>query len=168
MTKTIWILAIAAVFAVSMVTIPAFAGGHLIIEDVTVENKGKAQSVHIEVSAPIPSLPAGNFGFAVPTTKGFLVITSHPDIGLDSNAQPPAEIMHTHFLTAAFDGPCAPSPHVTFATKNEVGRLSVMGDEIWVENVPRGRAGDMSAGGTFSFMLDVRGDICIDIVNVFP
>lgn len=146
----------------------AYANGHLVIQDITVVNKGKSQSVHLDLGLAIPDLPAGDFGWAVATSKGFLVITSHPGIGDDSTAQPPLEEIHTHYLIAAGGGDCNPSPHATSATKNEVGRLSIMDDMIWVKNVPRGLAGDLTETG-FSFTLDVRGgDLCIDVVNEFP
>ena len=135
---------------------------------IIVENNGKSQSVHIDLKANVPAPGTADFGWAVATSKGFLVITSHPGIGDDSTAQPPLNEYHTHYLTAAGGGPCGDSPHATSATKNEVGRLSIVDDVIWVKNVPRGLAGDLTETG-FSFMLDVRGgDLCIDIVKEFP
>ncbi len=170
-------ISLAAIFAVSMLG-SAYANGHLGIESYTIVNKGKSQSVHIELGAAIPDLPAGNFGWAVPTSNdGFLVIASHP-VADDSTAQPPnvespSEKMHTHFLTAGSTNDCASGITPTFATKNEVGRLSINDDRetIWVKNVPRGLAGDLLATGAFGFTLtieDVNGDstdsLCINPV----
>ncbi len=175
-TKTIIGISLAAVFAVSMLG-SAYAVGHLIFDDVDgiiVEKSGRNgvnQSVHITVSAGEPSPAGGNYGWAVgPTSNGgFLVITSHPGIGDDSTAQPPLDEYHTHYLTAEVSGPnCGTDNHATFATTNEVGRLSLMGDEIWVKNVPRGLVGDLPETG-FSFTLATSGgDLCITGVDTFP
>jgi len=166
-SRAIWGVSLAVIFAVSMIS-ASYASGHLTIDSITVEKPGRngvGQSVHIDVGGTIPVPPDGSdYGWAIDTTKGFLVITSHPNIGDDSTAQPPLEEYHTHFLTAAGDGPCDPLPHATFATKNEVGKLSIMGDMIWVENVPRGLAGDlMESGFGFTLFTD-SGDLCIDPV----
>jgi len=151
-SKTILGISLAAVFAVSMLG-SSYASGHLTGFDISVENNGKSQSVHIDLAAPIPELPAGNFGWALATDKGFLVITSHP-VAVDSNAQPPDEELHTHFLTAGETDDCTSEITPTFATKNEVGRLSISDDaeSIWVKNVPRGLAGDLDGTG-FGFTL---------------
>ena len=175
-TKTILGLSLAAVFAVSMLG-SVYASGHLTGFDISVENKGKSQSVHIDLAAPIPELPAGNFGWALPTTdkngdpKGFLVIASHPD-AVDSNVQPPDEVMHTHFLTAGDTDDCTSGTTPTFASKNHVGKLSISEDRlsIWVTNIPRGSAGDLTGTGfgfTLSFEdlnLDEIESLCINPV----
>ena len=162
----------AAIFALSMILVPAYAGGHLTFEGVTITQQGNngALSVHIDTGGLIPSNPGSDFGWAVPANNGagFLVITTHGGIGDDSSGQPPLNAYHTHFLTADGGGPCAPSPHATSATINEVGRVKIMGDTIWVTNIPKGFINELTASGTFSFTLDIRGDLCIDVVNIFP
>ncbi len=171
-SKTILGISLAAVFAVSMLG-SAYAVGHLVIDGIDVEKSGRNgvnQSVHIDVGATVPAPTGADYGWAVGTLNGgFLVITSHPTIGDDSNAQPPLDAYHTHFLTAEVSGPnCGTDNHATFATKNEVGRLSIMDDMIWVKNVPRGLAGDLTETG-FSFTLSTSGgDLCITGVNTFP
>jgi len=165
-SRAIWGISIAAIFAVSMIS-AAYAVGHLLIDDITVEKPGRngvAQSVHIEVSVDVPDPTGADYGWAVGTSKGFLVITSHPNIGDDSTGQPPLNAYHTHFLTADSGGPCDPLPHATFATKNEVGKLSIMGDMIWVENVPRGLAGDLTESGFGFTLFTSGGDLCINPV----
>ncbi|NND85852.1 MAG: hypothetical protein HKM23_00690, partial [Nitrosopumilus sp.] len=86
--------------------------------------------------------------------------------------QPPEEELHTHFLTAGFTDDCASGITPTFATKNEVGRLSVSddGESIWVKNIPRGLAGDLDGTG-FGFTLsfeDINADdtdsLCVNPV----
>ena len=176
-SRAIWGISIAAIFAVSMIS-AAYAGGHLLIDDITVEKPGRngvAQSVHIEVSVNVPDPTGDDYGWAVETSKGFLVITSHPNIGDDSTGQPPLNAYHTHFLTAGDNTDCDPSPAATFATPDEVGLLSIEDDMIWVKNVPRGLVGVLSEAG-FSFNLELRdgpddGDaksLCIDGVDEFP
>ena len=177
-TKTILGLSFAVVFAASMLG-SAYASGHLDITGITVEKSGRNgvnQSVHIDVSADVPAPDGGDYGWAVgPTSKGgFLVITSHPNIGDDSTGQhppsdPASDEYHTHYLTAEVSGPnCGTDNHATFATPNEVGILSIDGDQIWVENVPRGLAGNLPLTG-FSFTLSASGgDLCITGVDTFP
>ena len=170
-TKTILGLSLAAVFAVSILG-SAYAGNHLVFgaNGITVENTGKSQSVEIEIAVNVPSPTGFDYGWAVDSSNGgFVIVTTHPNIGDDSIAQPPLDAYHTHFLTAEVSGPnCGTSPHATSATKNEVGRLSITGDTISVKNVPRGLAGDLAETG-FSFKLAVTGgDLCINIVNTIP
>lgn len=167
-SRAIWGISFAAIFAVTMIS-AAYASGHLTIDDIDVENpgnNGKAQSVHIDTGGTIPVPPDGtDYGWAVSTSNGgFLVITSHPNIGDDSTGQPPLEEYHTHFLTADGGGPCDPLPHATFATKNEVGKLSIMGDKIWIENVPRGLTGDLIESGFGFTLFPSGGDLCISPV----
>ena len=155
--RTIVGISLATVFVVSMFG-TAYANGHLTGFDISVENKGKSQSVHLDLAAPIPALPAGNFGWALATDKGFLVIASHP-VAVDSNVQPPDEVMHTHFLTAGDTDDCISGITPTFASKNHVGKLSISEDRlsIWVKNVPRGLVGDLDGTG-FGFTLSFEDE----------
>jgi len=172
MIKVILGTSFAAIFAFSMILVPAFAGGHLTFDDVTITQQGNngALSVHIDTGGTITSNPSSDFGWAVPANNGagFLVIATHGGIGDDSSGQPPLNAYHTHFLTAAFSANCG-GPAATSATINQVGKLKIMDDTIWVTNIPKGFINQLTASGTFSFTLDVRGgDLCIDRVNTFP
>jgi len=173
-------ISLAAIFAVSILG-SAYAVGHLTFDGVVIEQRGNngALSVHIDTGGTIPEDPTSDFGWAVPANNGagFLVIATHEGVGDDSTGQGPVtsrgqnqpNAYHTHFLTAAGGGPCGGSPHATSATNNEVGRLKIVDDIIWVKNIPKGFIDELTAAGTFSFTLDVRGgDLCIDVVNTFP
>ncbi len=175
MTKILLGIAFATVFAVSMIFPNVLADDEnefLEIEKVKV----KGQSVHIEVDDDVPVPPTGgDYGWAVPTSTGFIVITTHPNIGGDSAGQepPPAsdsiEDYHTHFLTAAGSENCG-GPKATDASFEEVGLLMINGEKIWVTNIPAdssiGPTGDLQKKGAFGFTLEVRGgDLCIDIVG---
>jgi len=175
MTKLgIW--TIVTIFAVSMTVIPALAAGHVFFDDVTITQQGKngALSVHIDTKGMIPLDPSSDFGWAVPANSGggFLVIATHGGVGDDSSGQTKKTLSayHTHFLTAEVSGPnCGTSPHATSATINEVGKLKIMDDEIWVTNIPKGHIDELTASGTFSFMLEaIDGDLCINVVNTVP
>jgi len=140
------------------------------IEDVEVKSDGSTQSVHIEVDDDVPKPTGDDYGWAVPTSSGgFIVITTHPTIGDDSEAQPPDEAYHVHFLTAGGGGPCDPLPHATSATLAEPGELKIDDDKIWVTGIPvDGTIGNMAADGTFSFTLFISApNLCINPVDAF-
>jgi len=144
MTRTILLgITFAAIFVASMIMVPAFAGGHLIFDEVEVEKK----SLEIEVSADIPQDgSAGNFGYAAFGTKAILAITSHGPIGLDSEAQtsPNDPVLHTHALTATTDTTCESELAVASASFEEVGDLEVDDDEIEVEDISRSEIGKLT------------------------
>ena len=114
-TKTILGVSFAAVFVVSMMMLPAYAGGHLGITDTDIETKTNSNpnnaneriKVHIEVGADIPvDGSAGGFGYAILTESGngddlslgkVLVLVTHLPID-DSDHEDPISGLHTHVL----------------------------------------------------------------------
>lgn len=80
MTKTVLVAtSLTAIFVASMIMVPAFAGGHLIFEEVEVEKR----SLEIEVSADIPQDgSAGPFGYGAFGTKA-IFLQSHLMVELD-------------------------------------------------------------------------------------
>ena len=167
MIKWAWGIALAAAFVFSMVMVPAFAGGHLVFDEVEISKNGK--SLEIEVSADIPQAgEAGAFGFGAFGTKAILAITSHGGVGPDSETQTNAAdpVLHTHTVTTTTDTPCASGLAVASASFEEVGDLEVDDDEIKVENIAKNKIGKLK-GTVVSFTLTVENsDICINVVNV--
>ena len=172
--RTMLGISFAAIFAVSMLVPNVLADDEeefLEIEEVKIESDGTTQSVHIEVDDDVPVPPTGDdYGWAVPTsTGGFIVITTHPNIGDDSEAQPPLDEYHSHFLTATSSADCGDLPAAASATDAEPGVLSIMDDMIWVTDIPvDATIGDMISDGTFSFTLFTSGNsLCINPVDSF-
>jgi len=166
-SKTILGISFAAVFAVSMMMVPAFAGGHLVLEKVEVKDNGK-QSLEIDVGANIPQAgEAGAFGYGAFGTKAILAITSHGGVGPDSETQTDAAdpVLHTHAVTATTDTPCPSELAVASASFKEVGDLEVSGDTVEVTNISKGKIGTLT-GTVVSFTLSSENsDICINVVN---
>ena len=107
-TKTILSISFAAVFAISMMMLPVYAGGHLlIVGDPVVESKTNAKAtndrikVHIDVGADIPLDGSGGaFGYGIFTGGGsdnVLVLATHLGID-DSDHEDPTSGFHTHVL----------------------------------------------------------------------
>jgi len=172
MTKWAMGIALAAAFAFSMVMVPAFAGGHLVFDEVEISKNGK--SLEIEVSADIPQAgEAGAFGFGAFGTKAILAITSHGGVGPDSETQANQAdpVLHTHAVTTKTVAACVSASNptglaVASASFEEVGDLEVDDDEVEVENIAKNKIGKLT-GTVVSFTLSTtNGDICINVVNV--
>ena len=102
-TKTILGISFAAVFALSMILIPAYAAGHLAIDktDVKVKDLDKLK-VDIRVTAKIPKDgSAGAFGYGIFTNgnENVLALTTHGGV-LDHPSQVDKDdpVMHAHVL----------------------------------------------------------------------
>ena len=101
-TKTILGLSLAAVFAVSMMMLPAYAGGHAVVTSATADEKGGSLKLSVTTGGDISRSPDGLassalvFGYAwVDLDTGNVVLaTIHPEIGRDSNQNPDA--WHPH------------------------------------------------------------------------
>lgn len=114
-SRAIGALSLAALFAVSMIMVPAYAGGHLGIMDTDIETKTNSNpknpneriKVHIEVGADIPvDGSISGFGYAILTESGngaalslgkVLVLVTHLPID-DSDHEDPTSGLHTHVL----------------------------------------------------------------------
>ena len=169
MTKTILLGAtLAAVFAVSMMMVPAFAGGHLVLDKVEVKDNVK-QSLEINAGANIPQDGSvGAFGYGAFGTKAVLAITTHGGVGPDSETQTGTAdpVFHTHAVQLTTTTPCASGLAVASASFKEVGDLEVSGDTVEVKNISNGKIGTLT-GTVVSFTLTVEsGDICVNVINV--
>ena len=165
MTKTILLgITLAAVFVVSMMMLPASAGGHLAMIGSTVYQTGTGNAV-IAVMLPIPTDGSlGSFGFAFPLTDGsgcLLAAATHGAIGDDSSRQNPnnLDVMHTHIvcLGAVPAATCSSLTAITSATKNEVGKATVSDNFLILSEIPVG-----IANAPLSFPLSApAGAICV-------
>ena len=95
---------IAITFVLSMIMVPAFAGGHLTITSSDVKINPSKLKADITTAAPIPlGGTSGAFGYAILTDGGtgpldnVLVLVTHLPID-DSSHEDPASGFHTHVL----------------------------------------------------------------------
>jgi len=119
MTKrVIWGTALAAVFVLSMIMVPAFAAGHVVINapgTFAVIN-GNSLKATITVTAPIPVDGSSAFGYAIltgsgPATNNVLVLVTH--VGFDdSSFEDRKSGFHTHVLD--LKTPTGSCPGATF------------------------------------------------------
>jgi len=101
-TKTILGLSLAAVFAVSMMMLPAYAGGHAVVISATAAEKGGSLKLSITTGADIPRFPDAlansvlvfGYAWADLDTGDVVLATIHPTIGRDSHQNPDA--WHPH------------------------------------------------------------------------
>src|SRR3989304_7125902 len=139
MTKTLFLtISLAAIFVASMIMVPAFAGGHLTIEEAEVEkDKGKWE-VEIETSADIPTDgSSGAFGYGVIGKKAILVATTHGGVGPDhpDQAGQGDPVMHTHIVTLGPNVGCPDNLAVASITSPSFS-IEIDDDELEIEGVP--------------------------------
>ena len=102
-TKTILGISFAAVFVFSMILIPAYAGGHVVIDKTDVKLKDlKISKVDIKLNAKIPKDGPSAFGYGIFTTDGLdnvLALATHPGL-LDHPSQKDIDdpVFHAHVL----------------------------------------------------------------------
>jgi len=169
-TKTILGISLGAVFVLSMIMVPVFAAGHVVLEKVEVKDTGK-QSVEINVRGPIPqdgSLDA--FGFGAIGSKAILGVTTHDGVGPDSEAQAggTGAVFHTHALQlkTVAAATCASTTAVASASFKEVGDLEVTGDTVEVKNISKGKIGTLTGEvRSFTITLGGGGALCVNFVN---
>ena len=94
-------ITLAAVFAFSMILVPAFAGGHIIIESsemIKYVKKGEID-LSIKVTAKIPKDETGLFGWALLGWTKTLVLVTHVPAFDDSDFDNKGGAFHTHVLS---------------------------------------------------------------------
>ncbi len=168
-SRAIWGTALAAVFVLSLIMIPAFAGAHLVIDTAEAKTvKGKSK-VEVTTVGNFEGGP-GAFGLgAIGKSGKVIAVTTHGGVGPDSEAQAggTGPVFHTHALqlktVAAVT--CASTTAVASASFKEVGDLEVTGVTVEVKNI----TGVSKLTGTVvSFLLsvDAGGDIYVNIIKI--
>ena len=181
MIKWAWGIALAAVFAVSMTLIPAFAGGHLVFDNFSATNdKANKSTVVADMSLSFEDAErSGLFGIvAFGEQNKHLAVTSH--VGVADSEIPGGGAdgtTHTHVLKVKVTENCAiavsnPAGFEGLAIKSvsfkEIGILDfdVDGDTLDISDIFAGGVGGHLSGDGASFVLvPESGDICIDIKN---
>jgi len=167
----------ASILLLTMVIVPAFAGGHLAITSQATKNTGAVSKVTFTTLANIPQDgSAGAFGYGALGNSAILVITTHGGVGPDSpvqaNQADPA--FHTHVVTLNFASvACASGVEVATITFAEAGQLKVEGNMVKVSAIPVAATGGLT-GTLASFNLSVIGpanaptNVCVDNLTIFP
>jgi len=175
-SRAIWGTALAAVFVLSMIMIPAFAGAHLVIDTAEAKTvKGKSK-VEVTTVGNFEGGP-GAFGLgAIGKSGKVIAVTTHGGVGPDSEAQAggTSAVFHTHVVTGKFVAACEDAilnPDgfaIASASFKEVGDLELDGSDIEIKNIPVGSVGKLT-GDVFTFALRLIGaapspdEICIDV-----
>ncbi len=175
-TKTILGISLGAVFVLSMMMMPAFAGAHLVIDTAEAKTvKGKS-TVEVTTIGNFEGSP-GAFGLgAIGTSGKVIAVTTHGGVGPDSEAQAggTGAVFHTHVVTGKFVDACKDATlnpdgfAIASASFKEVGDLELDGNDIEIKNIPVGSVGKLT-GDVFTFVLRLVGappspdEICIDV-----
>jgi len=177
-SRAIWGAALVAVFALSMIMVPVFAAGHVVLVDAEAKTiKGKSK-VEVTTSLSFEGGP-GAFGLgAIGKSGKVIAVTTHGGVGPDSEAQAggTGAVFHTHVVTGKLVAACVDATlnptgfAIASASFNEVGDLELDGTDIEIKNIPVGSVGKLT-GDVFTFVLRLIGDapspdeICIDVKN---
>ena len=185
MTKTRTVLAIsfAAIFAISMVMAPVYAGGHLIFEKSEVKIKEKKGTIDIKakVTAKIPKDESGAFGWALLGWEKVLVLVTHVPAFDDSDFDDKKGAFHPHVLSLLEEttDECETSHEVDLGApitdpgyKNKVKK-----DKFSIKKVPLADLGAPTGGGPAlaGIALSVVDDdddlsngfhLCVDVKDV--
>ncbi len=182
-TKTILGISFAAVFVFSMVLIPAYAGGHVVIDKTDVKLKDlKISKVTIKLSAKIPKDGSfGAFGYGIFTTDGFdnvLALTTHKGIDDHSSQGGDASnpVFHAHVLDLApattcvgFDAQVLPSSLGNSGFDADY-KVKVKNTKISVSKITPEDIGD-GITSIKAFLIDASsfpGELCLTIISEQP
>jgi len=181
-TKTILAISFVAIFAISMVMAPVYAGGHLIFEKSEVKIKEKKGTIDVKakVTAKIPKDESGAFGWALLGWAKVLVLVTHVPAFDDSDFDDKKGAFHTHVLSLLSEptASCPDEAEVDLSAtitdpdyKNKVGK-----DKFSIKKVPLADLGAPTGGGPAlaGIALSVVPDagapkgfhLCVDIIDI--
>jgi len=159
-TKTILGLSLAAVFAVSMMMLPAYAGGHNVVLSATADEKDGSLKLSVTTGGDISRFPdalassALVFGYAWADldTGDVVLATIHPNAGRDSNQNPDAWHPHPAVLGAG----TADSNFCVLSLGTAQGGIKIKGDTLSL-NIETSQTSVTLAGldGAVAFRADV-------------
>jgi len=138
--RAIWGTVFASVFVLSMIMLPAYAGGHLAIvssEMIKYEKKGEID-LHIQVTAKIPKDETGLFGWALLGWTKTLVLVTHVPAFDDSAFDNKGGAFHPHVLSLIASGVCVSGLEIdTGAAITDPGYINKVGSvNIKIKKVP--------------------------------
>lgn len=165
-SKTILVVSLAAVFAVSMIAhVSADTPGHLDIKDAKIINNDSNTALKISTVGNVndgidPETGEGFYGYAALTADGtgILAVTYHEPI-VDSEDQPG---WHTHVVDVTADTGCGSGIGVASASFEGIGNLVVTKKTVMVNQVPTSELGELT-GQIISFELTIEGgEVCVN------
>ena len=160
-------VSLAAVFALSMIMLPVYAGGHLAIQQAEMIKHPKKGEINlnIQVGAKIPTDSTGLFGWALLGWEKTLVDVTHVPAFDDSVFEKKGGF-HTHVLTLSDDTDCDSGLKIDVGEditdpgyKNNVG-----GVDISIRNVPLADLGAPTGAPmvTGFFITAEDEDLCVN------
>jgi len=161
-SKIILGISLAAVFAVSMVMLPAYAGGHAVVISATAAEKGGSLKLSVTTGADIPRFPDGlansvlvfGYAWADLDTGDVVLATIHPTIGRDSHQNPDA--WHPHPGVLGQEGQSSDFCVLSLGTAQ--GGIKIKGDTLSL-NIASVQAGvsvdDLDGAVGFTVVADV-------------
>jgi len=161
-------VSLAAVFALSMIMLPVYAGGHLAIQQAEMIKHPKKGviNLNIQVGAKIPTDSTGLFGWALLGWEKTLVDVTHVPAFDDSDFDDKKGGFHTHVLSLSGDTDCASGLKIDEGEditdpgyKNNVG-----GVDISIRNVALADLGAKTGAPmvTGFFITAEAGDLCVN------
>ena len=182
-TKTILGISFAAVFVFSMVLIPAYAAGHVVIDktDIKVKNL-EISKVEIKVAVNIPKDgSAGAFGYGIFTdgTNNVLALTTHAGINDHSSQGGGAgPIFHAHVLDLFLppvSGDCAGfDAEVDFTGSGANAgfdadyKVKVKGKKITVSKIDMSEISEGVESIKAFTLTPIGANLCIDVKSSQP
>ena len=181
-TKTILAISFVAIFAISMVMAPVYAGGHLIFEKSEVKIKEKKGTIDVKakVTAKIPKDESGAFGWALLGWAKVLVLVTHVPAFDDSAFDDKKGAFHPHVLSLLAEptAECKTTNEVDLSVtvtdpgyKNKVGK-----DKFSIKKVPLADLGAKTGDGPTlaGIALSVVDDddlengfhLCVDVKDI--
>jgi len=169
--RAIWGTVFAAVFALSMIMLPAYAGGHVILEKsemIKYEKKGEID-LHIQVTAKIPKDEQSAFGYGLLGWNSVLVLVTHVPAFDDSEFDNKGGAFHTHVLNLTDDTPCSTGLAVDLpAGVTDPGYINKVGSvNIKIKKVPLSDLNGKIAEAPIevvAFLLSFDGtNLCVDV-----
>ena len=171
--RAIWGTVFAAVFVLSMIMLPAFAGGHVFLEKsemIKYQQKGVTKiDLAIEVTAKIPKNEQSAFGYGLLGWNSVLVLVTHVPAFDDSAFDNRGGAFHTHVLNLTDDTPCSTGLAVDLpAGVTDPGYINKVGsDNIKIKKVPLADLNGKIAEAPIevvAFLLSFDGtNLCVDV-----
>ena len=173
MTKTVILgITIAAVFTLSMIMVPVFAGGHLIIESSEMKKYVKKGEIDlaIKVAAKIPKDETGLFGWALLGWEKVLVLVTHVPAFDDSEFDDKKGAFHPHVLSLIPSGVCGSGTEIDTGAaitdpgyKNKVGSNQIKINKVSLADLGAKLPGPPVVAAFFITAED--GSLCINVTT---
>ncbi len=168
-SRAIWGVSLATVFALSMIMLPVYAGGHLVIESSEMIKHLKRGEIDlkVKVTADIPLDESGLFGWALLGWENVLVVVTHVPAFDDSEFDDGKGAFHTHMLSLISSGVCDSKIEIGAVLSDPGHKNKVRDDNIKIQKVPLAdlgmRTGDIVVAAFFITAED--SSLCVNVTT---